>query len=273
MSFKKILPYILASLLLIFLVGMVQSPRSLIKSKSSNRQVHAQSENNDYFYLPVGSVNVSSLTMIDYASVIGKFITQNYTRVLQQTGLPLTIPFEWESPYFAAFAKKNSDSMQISIWGGMARAPGATPGALAAVLCHELGHILGGEPLQTIPGADWASAEGQSDFFAASQCLPDLLKKYPDLITNIDPQVEKLCGENRDCARTMQAGLEMMRLLQKYSYRDYVPVSLEVSEKPAADLIRNSYPSDQCRMDTYVQGALCQLGGSCRAPVCWFPEK
>lgn len=273
MKLKKILPYILASLLLSFLLGMVQSQKTLIKSKTGDRQANVQQENSGYFYLPVGSVNVSSLTMTDYASVVGRFIAHNYGQVMKQTGLPLLIPFEWESPYFAAFAKKNSDSMQISLWGGMARAPGATKGALAAILCHELGHIVGGEPRQTIPGSDWASTEGQSDFFAASECLPSFLKQYPDLISAIDPQVEKLCGSNLDCARTLQAGLEMMLLLQKYSYRDYIPVNIEATEKAATELIRNSYPSDQCRMDSYVQGALCQLGGSCRAPTCWSPEK
>lgn len=272
MSLKKVLPYILATLLLGFLMGMVQTPKVLLKGKTGN-QVNAQESIEGYFYLPVGSSNVSAISQQDYVGIIGRFIAHNYNRVVSETGLPLYVALEWENPYFGAFAKKNSDTMQISLWGGMARAPGATPGALAAILCHELGHIVGGQPRQTIPGVEWSSSEGQSDFFAASQCLPSFLNKYPDLVSSFDPEVMAVCKENLTCARTLQAGLEMSRLLQKYSYREYVPVSLNVTEKETAELLRNKYPSDQCRLDTFKNGALCQLGNSCRAPSCWFPKE
>ncbi len=268
MALRKLLPFIIASLLLSLLVVMFQSPKALIQ-----RPVNAQdSGRSGYFYLPVGSTQVSTLTHQDYAELIAKFSSYSFIKVYQKTGMALVIPQEWESPYFAAFAQKKEHFMQISLWGGMVRAPGVTKGALAAILCHELGHILGGEPRQTIPGSDWASIEGQSDFYSASECLPRFLKENPGIVTAVDPQVEKLCKGNVDCARTLQAGVDMIHLLQMYSYREYTPVNILNPEKAASELIRNAYPSDQCRMDSYVQGALCQLGESCRAPVCWLPE-
>ncbi|MBV2168461.1 MAG: hypothetical protein KUL82_07120 [Bdellovibrio sp.] len=268
MALRKLLPFIIASLLLSLLVVMFQSPKTLIQ-----RPVNAQeSDRSGYFYLPVGSANVSALTRADYEQLIGKFVSFSFNQVYQKTGMPLIIPQEWESPYFAAFAQKKDHFMQISLWGGMARAPGVTKAALAAILCHELGHILGGEPRQTIPGSDWASIEGQSDFYSASECLPRFLKENPEIVTAVDPQVEKLCGGNSDCARTLQAGVEMIQVLQKYSYKENTPVNIFTPERATSALVRNTYPSDQCRMDSYVQGALCQLGESCRAPVCWLPE-
>ncbi|KHD89090.1 MAG: hypothetical protein OM95_04450 [Bdellovibrio sp. ArHS] len=266
---RKYLPYILGAVLLMALLAMAQSPRVLFKSKTGQR-VQVQESTSGYFYLPVGSKNVSGLTEIDYAQLLGQFLVKNMAKVQDATGKKLIIPYEWQSPYFAAFAQQKEDFMQISVWGGMVRAPGATKAALAAILCHELGHILGGEPRQTIPGSDWASIEGQSDYYAASVCLPELLSAYPDLVSSIDEDVKKVCEQNELCEKTLQAGVEMVRLLQKYSYREYTPVSLFTPAPAASELIRNTYPSDQCRMDSFVQGSLCQLG-ACRAPVCWLP--
>lgn len=269
----RFLPYILASLLLALLVTMAQTTKDHIrKSRAVNAQENARP---DYFYLPVGSANVSSVSEQDYLALVADFQSRYMKAVIDKTGMPLIIPNEWASPYFAAYAIKKDSYLQISLWGGMARAPGFTKAVLAAVLCHELGHILGGAPLQTIPGSEWASIEGQSDFFAAQVCLPEYFRRHPELIplATIEPQIMQMCGDNVDCERTAQAGWNLVNLFQKYSYREFTPVRLDLREKPAAELILNTYPSDQCRLDTYIEGARCQLGQLCRAPGCWLPTR
>ncbi|WP_374029253.1 hypothetical protein [Bdellovibrio bacteriovorus] len=271
MKIQKALPYILASLLLLALISMAQSPRVLLKTRVGDGSAHATDAG--YFHLPPGSQNVSAISEQDYLEIIGKFVTKNFLKAKEQTGLSLYVPFEWQSPWFGAYAKRTEDYSQISLLGGMARAPGATKAALVAILCHELGHHIGGAPLQTIPSVEWSSSEGQSDFYAATQCLPEMLQSYPELASEPSQEVLQKCGENLLCARTMQAGLEMIQLTQRYSYRDYTPVQVTASEVAATELIRNRYPTDQCRLDTFVQGALCQLGSACRAPVCWLPEE
>jgi hypothetical protein len=56
------------------------------------------------------------------------------------------------------------------VYGGLARHGEITPDGFALVLCHEIGHHLGGVPRYS--GANgWASNEGQSDYFAATKCL------------------------------------------------------------------------------------------------------
>lgn len=268
MKSKKAFPIIISSLLFALLLTMVQFAKV-----QTPILVHAQEQARpDYFYLPVGAQDVSTVTEADYREVIGKVLAQNFNPVFQQTGRPLLIPLEWINPYFGAFAQDKGAYMQISMWGGVARAPGASKVVLSTILCHELGHILGGEPRQTIPGADWASAEGQSDFFAATTCLPNLFRAYPDLAPSVSAEVEQVCAGNVDCGRVLQAGLETVRFFQKYSYRSYEPVSVHVSAKNTETLVRNSYPSDQCRLDSFVSGARCQLGRVCRAPGCWLPD-
>ena len=260
MKTKKNLPFFIAVFLLALLVAMV------------SKQVHADEARKDYFYLPPGSANVSALTESDYTAVISKFLMRYFNKVYTTTGKPLVIPFEWNSPFFAAFAESKEGYMKISLWGGMARAPGASKSVLAAVLCHELGHILGGEPRQTIPGSEWGSIEGQSDFYAAAVCLPDFFRAHPELAPVVSSEVEQVCKGNKDCGVVLQTGLETVRFLQAYSYREYTPVSIFSTEKPIDKLILNTYPSDQCRLDSFIQGARCQLGGACRAPNCWLPD-
>lgn len=263
----------MAGLLLALLLTMVQSSKVLLGGRTSARQVNAQEQARpDYFYLPPGSANVSSITEAAYTDLIGKFLLRNFNRVFQQAGQPLIIPVEWNSPYFAAHAQNKGPYFQISLLGGMARAPGATMATLAGILCHELGHIMGGEPRQTIVGGDWASTEGQSDFFAASVCLPDFFRAYPEFAPEVSSDAARICGNNLDCGRVLQTGLQTVRYFQQYSYREFLPVSLHTPEKPTGTLIRNSYPTDQCRLDSFVSGGRCQLGGLCRAPICWLPD-
>lgn len=271
MNIKTNLPYILASVLLLLLIGMAQSKKTVIRYGASTVAQAEDEKENDYFFLPEGVGPVSDITKTDYENILIQFTAQNFLSVFQQTGKPLLLPHEWESPFFAAFAKSEASLWQISLWGGMARAPGSSKGALAAILCHELGHIIGGEPRQTIPGAEWASSEGQSDFYAASVCLPKFLSANPHLVPVVSPKAQELCKGNLLCGKIMQAGLEMVSLFQKYSYREFTPVRLDLAAPSVPGLLRDTYPSDQCRLDTFKVGALCQTGGLCSAPACWFP--
>lgn len=220
----------------------------------------------DYFYLPADAQNVSEVSQDQYWRLLSQFQWMYAAEVLEKTGRLLVIENTWENPYFAGFAELSDGEASVTLWGGMARAPGATLGGLLAVLCHEVGHLIGGEPRQTIPHSSWATSEGQADFFAAVHCLPRFLRKYPDVVPNVEFEVIEICGGDLTCAKTVQAGLDLSRLTQKYSYRDFVPVNLKTPAPPSAELIRNSYPSDQCRLDTFVLGAQCPR---CGPPACW----
>lgn len=266
MKTPRSLPYILAASLLLFLIAMVQTQKPL------NVKISKASFLGDYFHLPPQSDKaMSGITKDQYSQLLGKFHLHFFNKVFNETKLPFLVQQEWESPYFAAFAKQSETVTEVSLWGGMARAPGATPTILAAVLCHELGHIIGGKPLQTIPGAEWSSTEGQSDFYAARACLPDFLKSNPHYRpAYIEQQVLDLCDDNTVCQDSAQAGLDLVRFMQKYSYRSYATISVHTPAETSSGLVRNSYPSDQCRLDSFVQGALClKTGGDCRPPSCW----
>jgi hypothetical protein len=165
---------------------------------------------------------------------------------------PIILDAQWESPYFGA-GMSNQKSMMIL--GGTTRVEGMTKDAYAAVICHELGHVLGGAPYQTIHGAEWVSAEGQADFFAASVCLPRYFKNLGMNAHDISARVEK-------------AGYEMLSSLAPFGSgtRDEVD-SLqrfyELHEKIENTLI-NNYPSLQCRYETFRN--------SLKRSDCWFRQ-
>lgn len=165
---------------------------------------------------------------------------------------PVILDARWESPYFGA-GMSNQKSMMIL--GGTTRVEGMTKDAYAAIVCHELGHVLGGAPHQTIHGAQWASAEGQADFFAAAVCLPKYFKSLGTSSQDISARVEK-------------AGYEMLSSLAPYASGTKDEVAFlqrfyELHEKVDATLI-NNYPSLQCRYETFRN--------SQKRSDCWFKE-
>jgi hypothetical protein len=216
----------------------------------------------DYFSLPVGAENVGPVTL-EKAHRIGSYLyLQHFNEVLTKTSKPLVIQLQWDSPYFGAGAIQDDSFVSVRVFGGMVRTPEMTEDIYALILCHELGHMIGGEPYQDIPGAEWTSVEGQADFFAASVCLPRYFKTLePSLSVALIRQ------------RIELAGLGFIHLSQKYATFTQEPASLEKTAPEVATVLnRRSYPGDQCRLDTFKAGARCLTEATCRAPVCWLPK-
>ena len=59
----------------------------------------------------------------------------------------------WNSSLVNASAERKGDDWIVNIFGGLARRPEITTEGLTLVLCHELGHHLGGFPFVS----KWAS--------------------------------------------------------------------------------------------------------------------
>jgi len=164
----------------------------------------------------------------------------------------IALDAQWESPYLG-MGMNNSRSMLIL--GGTTRVKGMTKDAFAAAVCHEIGHVLGGAPYQTINGSEWASAEGQADFFAANVCLPGYFKNIGVPATEILSRVEK-------------AGYEMLSSLAPYSSETSEELNSlrrfhKLDEKVDATLI-NNYPTLKCRYETFRN--------SLKRSDCWFKE-
>jgi hypothetical protein len=188
---------------------------------------------------------------------------------------------------------KRNGSWELTVYGGLMFHPFMTEEAFRFILCHEMGHILGGEPTFPVSPIDRTSNSGQPDYYAAAVCMKLLLKDADNTHQNaVDPVVEVRCRhtfntprEQNLCRRVGNAGNEAARFLstilgQKASY--------STPSREVANHMESAHPVLQCRMDTYLAGALCrtmpsgisvdegnQINASCNVgesarPRCWF---
>lgn len=235
------------------------TPRSLLKS---------------YFSLPPDAPNISNITHSDYLEIMNAAKEIYFTEAATQ-GKVLEFNDNWENPYFNASAMLIAPMLyEIVVWGGLVRMPEMTHDTLTLVICHELGHVLGGEPLQNIPNSNWASCEGQSDYFSTNKCLTRMLQKLPlkeDLV-KIPRPFPTWCkiGAQSDkdvelCLRGVSAIEKFGLIIKKINDENKTPSVSRNDSHEVDETIINSYPSTQCRVDTYLAGFFHKP-----RPACWY---
>lgn len=231
------------------------------------------------FSLPVGSKHVSSITEEDFYRVPNE-IRALYQEEVAATGATLVMDLNWKNPYFGAGCNLIDNSFIVMIWGGFARVPGMTLDSLALVACHELGHRLGGIPRQDAPLPEWSSSEGQADYFAASRCLKKYFSRQDSIEAvskiNVDRNVRTRCmaafSDDQDAALCMRIATAAKSFIDVTESLTTEPHRVSFS-KPDRTIVqtplKNNYPSAQCRLDTFLAGALSDESSDLR-PACWF---
>lgn len=256
---------------------------------------HFLPENN--LTIPLGQKN-SGLSEEQYNQVIDKFVLR-YEKILNDINKTLTIRRLWEDPRVNASTTKKGQEVIINLYGGFARHPEVTPDGYSLVLCHELGHHLGGLPKKTQEGSTWASTEGQADYYATLKCLRKVFRDDDNISAiqemEIPTSVKDQCSdfkrewERALCIRTTMAGLAVARVMAQ-TQRQPLPQF----EKPDQEIVAKTseeHPKVQCRLDTYFQGSVCEISsyipvsgkdewsGACHEknghgpgirPSCWF---
>ncbi len=143
--------------------------------------------------------------------------------------------------------------------------PTLSEDVLALVLCHELGHVFGGFPFI---GVGTLAAEGQADYFATKECLPRLFA--PDSHLNaaagatIDPLVRAQCDEAWPALPDQQLCHRIASVSQDFgeflAVRNDIPAPVQTQRDSSVVSITNDdHPSLQCRSDTLLAGALCDV--------------
>lgn len=89
-----------------------------------------------------------------FHEVIDKFILR-YEKILSAIGKALTLQRLWEDSRVNAGTLGNGIEVIIYLYGGFPRHPEITADGYALVLCHELGHHLGGLPEKS---NEWSGA-------------------------------------------------------------------------------------------------------------------
>lgn len=178
-------------------------------------------------------------------------------------GARLEINRLWTDSTVNANASQSGSTWTVNMYGGLARRDEVTRDGFALVLCHELGHHVGGYPFYS---GSWAASEGQSDYFATLSCARELWRD--DLETNasysatVAAYPKALCDaawttveDQNLCYRTMAAGKSLADLLAALGG------TVAEFENPDLTIVSEtstSHPAGQCRLDTYMAGALCE---------------
>lgn len=190
-------------------------------------------------------------------------VTKIYEPIIDGHKAELKVNRLWDDKTVNASANQTGNSWILNMYGGLARRPEITPDGFQMVVCHELGHHLGGFPLK---GARWAGNEGQADYFATQSCAHEIWKDQKDVNAasrkDVPSKVKAACdaqwtttAEQNLCYRTALAGQSLANLLAKLGNLGVPDFS-----KPDATVVKktnDNHPKAQCRLDTYYQGALC----------------
>lgn len=253
-------------------------------------------------HIPVGHKDAGGITEEEFNTLIDQ-VESLYSPIVSQFGGKLQVERNWNDGTVNAYAEQIEGIWSLSMFGGLARHKSITKDGFALVLCHELGHHIGGAP--TYREGDWASNEGQSDYFATLKCLRRLwlsednrsaveALEVPDLVKT---SCQKNWIEEVDqhiCIRSSMPGESVARLFFDLSMQER-PAQFETPDERVVAVTNHYHPSTQCRLDTYFQGALCEKSfnedvsqtdetvGTCHRsrghltgmrPLCWFkPEE
>jgi hypothetical protein len=202
---------------------------------------------------------VGGLTEAQFNEVIDR-ATEVYGPIFSQFGATLEFSRLWSDNTVNASADQPSSTRwRVTMYGGLARRPEVTEDGFAMVICHEFGHHLAGFPFVQ----SWAANEGQSDYFATGACAFRLFNANPELVAKardeLPADMKAKCddahpAQDRDvCYRALLAGKSLGDLLAGGPDK----VAFNTPDTSTVSRTNNQHPAAQCRLDTYVSGALC----------------
>jgi hypothetical protein len=216
--------------------------------------------------IPVSHKSINGIDEKVFNQVIDE-VTAHYKPIIEKMGDKLVMNRLWDNGTVNASAQRSGKKVIVNMYGGLARHDKITKDGFAIVLCHELGHHLGGAPkIKRLFLGSWASNEGQSDYFATYKCFKRAYRADDNIeIVNkmeIDITVEDKCtevyksaAEAALCMRSAMASKSTADLLA--SLRNSAMPKFNTPDPKVVKKTDNSHPAAQCRLDTYFQGALC----------------
>lgn len=245
----------------------------------------------------------ANLTEEDFNTIIDE-ITALYRQDIREQGGELKVVRDWANETVNAFANRKGNEWIIYMYGGLARHKFITKDAFALVVCHELGHHVGGFPRFSGLDFTWSTNEGQSDYFSSMKCLRRYWQRTNnesairslEIPATLKDRCEKAWFYKTDeelCQRIGMAGHSTSVFFGALAWSPFKPKFEKPSSKVTSYTL-DSHPPHQCRLDTYFQGALCDVSytedfrgddevpGSCHLslghsegmrPLCWFKPK
>ena len=243
---------------------------------------------------------MGGLNEVDFNEAISA-VENLYAPIVASRRHKLFIKRNWANGEVNAKAVRDGNIYKLEMFGGLARHHTVTKDGMTLVVCHELGHMIGGMPKNMSQNAN----EGQADYFATLKCLRKVWVNDNNLLiaknSNAPKYLVDSCAaamkndieDTALCIRTSMAGKSVSNL---FSDLDKLPEAyFETRDLNIVERTYQSHPQPQCRLDTYFQGSLCDVNmneevsdtdevtGTCHnflghqigmRPLCWFkPSK
>lgn len=210
----------------------------------------------------------SNISEAQFNEIIQR-VQSAYEGTVKAVGGNLFISGEWKSETPNAYARQVFGAWMVQITGGLARRPELTPDGFTLVLCHELGHHLGGFAFTStgfLPMFIWAANEGQSDYYATQVCARKLWGPEKEINASFRNSVSSFvidkcdsvwsAREDRDLCYRITAAVESLSQTMAGIVGKSVP-DFTTPDTTVVSKTNNKHPAVQCRMDTGLQGALC----------------
>lgn len=208
--------------------------------------------------IAVGDKSANDMTEAKFNAIIDK-VEKVYKKVVKDKKAILKIKRKWKNNTVNASAQQMWKYWIVNMYGGLARHPDVSADGFAMVVCHELGHHLGGAPKYS----GWASNEGQADYFGSMKCFRRVYENDDNVAIiskmEVDQEATDKCNtsftneaEVALCIRASMAGKSLAKLLGRGR-----AVNFKTPDTSVVDQTNNKHPAGQCRLDTYFQGALC----------------
>jgi hypothetical protein len=203
---------------------------------------------------------------------------------------PFQLTFFKSIPSYLSLATVQADGThRVAIMAGNLHKPSMTMDSLRLLICHEVGHFLGGGPRRIAidPNEDqtWNVVEGGADYFASLQCLKRVLMGQDHSATPVHPRCAaafKGADEQGICSRSLAAAETLVKFFAEVKKVPFT-FSIDTPDPTQTPSTWAHHPELQCRLDTYVAGALCDADpnvtlsptdlahGTCDdRPRCWF---
>ncbi len=252
-------------------------------------------------WISVNDKSINSMDEATFNAVIDK-VVDIYEPIVSAQGGKLRVERNWSDGTVNAYAMRSGRTWKVAMFGGLARHQAITEDGFALVVCHEIGHHIGGAPKKgSWFGNTWASNEGQADYFATLKCLRKTFRNednakvlakmdVPEIVVNKCADQFSTEEERLICQRGAMAGMSTAKLFQDLRRSNTSPDFTTPDTKVVRKTDHN-HPATQCRLDTYFQGALCEISdmvdvdqddeavGVCYRdsgdtigirPLCWF---
>jgi len=248
-------------------------------------------------YISANDKASNNMTKERFMEIIQR-VEDVYRPVVEARGVKFVVKKNWDDGTVNAYADQQNGVWSVNMFGGLARHELVTDDGFMLVVCHETGHHLGGAPKYR--DSDWATNEGQADYFGNLKCMRKVLAEDDNVAIvskmKVDAAVTEKCkisynsaDEVALCQRISMAGKSLAMLLG--SLGGSSKVSFTTPDKKVVKKTNDAHPKAQCRLDTYFQGALCDIDanidvsetdtkvGTCiksdghkqgMRPLCWY---